>query len=211
MIKNLALILGLAGALGSNYVLAIPREIIIVRHADKWLTPASKWANPANIDLTLNAKGMIRSVKLAQYILKNFGKPDFIFATLPMKPGTTGGSIRTLQTAGPLASMLAESNPHGFEIRFPYLHQEYAALGKIILTDHEFDKKTILIIWNHKDIPDFVHFLGVKNNLPQWPQNNFDSVYVLHYADEGHLMNWKRLDNQYPVSDNVHWDLLSSA
>lgn len=197
-------------ALWVSFVSATPHEIIIVRHGDKWLKPAAKWANRNNKNFTLNAKGMVRSVKLAQYILKKFGRPDYIFATAATDQHGVENSVSDIQTAGPLASLLADSNPHGFKINYPFTAKQYANLGKLLLNQKQYDRKTILIVWNHYNIPALVNSLGVKEALPAWPIDNFDSVYVLKYTDSGHLANWKRLDNQYQVPDDISWDTLST-
>ena len=50
-------------------VIAAPREIIIIRHADKLDQDET---GPA-----LSAQGVMRSLKFAFYFLDKFGEPDF--------------------------------------------------------------------------------------------------------------------------------------
>lgn len=196
----------------SNILFATPQMIIVVRHADKLLEPASKWQNRKNIDRTLNAKGIVRSVKLAHYILRKFGKPDFIFASTPINKQGKTYSLREVETAGPIASMLAQINPHGFKMLYPYSPEEYRKLGDFILKQKQFDQKVVLIIWEHRVLPAFIQYLGVKQTLPPWAQADFDTVYILNYAKSTpHLLTrWERLEHQYPVSDGVTWEKIEN-
>ncbi|MGQ3892466.1 histidine phosphatase family protein [Legionella sp. CNM-4043-24] len=200
----------LAVALWAGQSLATPSEIIVVRHGDKPLEPAAKWADVSHPSLSLNAKGTVRSVVMARYILSKFGKPDYVFATAAANDRHEELSVRNIQTAGPLTTMLAEDNPEGYKMYFPYTATEYARLSKDLLSDSRYDNKKIVIVWNHHHIPALLNALGIKDKIPVWPQNNFDTVYVLDYAKNGQLSSWKRLDNQYPVSDKVTWESLAA-
>lgn len=191
--------------------LSTPATIIVVRHGDKLLEPASKWQNRQNDNRSLDAKGMVRSVKLAFYILKHFGPPDYIFASTPVDSKGKTYSLREVETAGPLATMLADRNPHGFKVLFPYTVEEYKKLAHFILNKPQFNQKVVLIVWAHQVLPALIEHLGVKAKLPHWSNKNFDTVYVLRYNHKGHLIHWRRLDHQYPVNDHVSWDDLAKV
>jgi hypothetical protein len=67
----------------------------------------------------------------------------------------------------------------------------------------------MLIIWDHEEIPVLVNTLGVKDKLPEWPGDVFDSVYVLDYNKDT-LQKWQRLDKQYPIKHPVTWENIAN-
>lgn len=173
-----------------------PRQIVLLRHADKlpqYLT------GPA-----VSAKGYIRALKFSFYFLSYFGEPDFVVAG---KPKGKDASIRELQTVGPLVNILAERHPDiGFDILHPYTHEEYDELAKYILKDKKFDNKLVLICWRHTKIVELVKALGVKNKLEPWPDDDYDSVYILDYDQFGTITKFTILHNQYPMNNAVTWE-----
>src|SRR5690348_9355788 len=76
---------------------ACPKQIIIIRHAEK-LTQSH--AGPF-----LSPQGQMRSLAFANYYLNKFHVPDFIVATNPLEPKKLS-SMRELQTIAPLANEL---------------------------------------------------------------------------------------------------------
>lgn len=197
--KALVLILILINLFFIDVTLAFPKEIVVVRHGDRL---KQKESGP-----TLTPKGIIRSMALAFYYLDKFGQPDFIFATNPSSMDSKKGtSIRELQTVAPLANMMAEKFPdQGFPIMHPYLDFEYEKLAKDVLNNANYNDKKILICWNHTQIPNLAKALGVSEPIKKWDRNDFDSVYVLKYNNEGKLTEFNILSNQYDVLTNPSW------
>ena len=189
-----------------NVAFATPNEVILVRHADKWLHPSSKWKNHHDWDLVLSPKGVVRSVLLAQYIIKNFGQPDYVFAADPIDTASHTSATRALATAGPIVSMLAKLDAKGFRIYYPFRGRDINELAHALLTEKQYDKKTILVIWDHQRMLALVHNLGAKQQFQRWPRKDFDSVFVLKYGDNGQLSNVQYLHNQYPIDKEVTWD-----
>ena len=124
MRKMLVVSVGLLSiVMASVSVFATPREIVIIRHADKW--------EQKNTGPFLSPKGQLRAERFAAYYLKYFPKPDYIFAT---KAGDStdpdeSNSMRSLQTVAPLANQLAYQNPKGFVVNSPYFNTQYTKLA----------------------------------------------------------------------------------
>jgi len=177
-----------------NTAAASPREIILIRHAAKLMQ-----SDPGD---TLSAKGQIRAINFAFYFINKFGSPDFIFASDPKD----SKSIRQIQTVSPLANILTEKNNREVSILHPYESSEYEKLADEILKDAKFDNRIILICWDHEHLPAFAKKLGVKIDLPDWPSDDFESVYILEYNSNNKLINFSILHQQYPVNVDMSWE-----
>ena len=179
---------------------AAPRQIVLLRHTDKL---QQHLTGPA-----VSAKGYARAVKFSYYFLSYFGEPDFVVAG---KPKGKDASIRELQTVGPLVNILAQRHPDtGFDILHPYTHEEFKELSNYLLTDKKFDDKLVLICWRHTKIVELAKELGVKGKLDPWPNDDYDSVYILDFNKSGKLIEFTILRNQYPIHDDVTWESLYS-
>lgn len=187
-------------------IFAAPKEIIIIRHADKW-----KQNNPGPF---LSPKGQLRAEEFVTYYLSHFKKPDFIFASDPItNPADmdTGSSYRPLQTVMPLANQLAFQNPSGYPINVTYRDNQYAELAKLLLTDSQYNNKIILICWHHGLANALATALGVTQSLKKWHGDDFDQVYVLQYNIAGKLSHFQILKKQYPVHHNPTWAELARS
>ena len=184
-------------------VMAAPREIVIIRHADKWVQPQT---GPF-----LSPKGQLRAERFSVYYLKYFPKPDYIFATKPGDAAHPGSSqsVRPLQTVAPLANQLAYNSSTGFDVATPYYNEQYGKLAKMLLTNAKYNGKMILICWHHGHANRLATALGVNEYLKKWASDNFDMVYVLKYNPNGSLASFQILENQYPVAENPSWEKLS--
>ena len=179
-------------------VFSMPSQVIIIRHADKLLTK--------NKAPTLNAKGYIRAIKFASYYIKNFPKPDYLFAKNPLDERGAPGSFRELQTLAPLANIIAEQNMQQFvTIYHPYIGSDYQLFADLLLNDKTYNKKIILVCWNHMFIPKLARALGVDEEMPEWSNNDFDTVYVLNFNQEGRMLDFQILRDQYPVAEELNW------
>jgi hypothetical protein len=147
-----------------------PAQIILIRHADK---PA----NPE--DPHLSRAGMQRAERLVSFIttdpaMTRFGLPVAVFATRTTKDNN---GQRTQETVAPLARMLK------LPVQTPFLGKDYAALANLILADPAYAGKSVLICWNHEEIPQLAAALGVTPKPPKWKGSAFDQVYVISYHD----------------------------
>lgn len=145
-----------------------PAQIILIRHADKPTDPNDPHLSPA---------GVKRAEQLVSFIttdamMTRFGTPVAVFATHTTK-GDNGQ--RTQETVAPLAKSL------NLPVQAPYLGKDFAALAKLILTNSSYAGKTVLVCWNHEEIPQLVAALGVTPEPPRWKGSVFDKVYLISY------------------------------
>lgn len=176
---------------------AFPKEIILIRHADK--------LNQAKPGSFLSPKGEIRSVAFANYYLNKFSEPDYIIATDPTDSGK-GSSMREIQTVAPLANILAERHPQtGFTILRHYRNKDSQELINDLLHDKKYHGKIILICWHHAKIPQLLKGLGVTSTQKKLDINNFDTVYVVKYDTSGNVTQFNLLEQQYNVLFNGSW------
>ena len=140
---------------------AQPREVLLIRHAEK----------EAN-SIHLSADGWKRAEALPKLFERKFPKPDFIFATKP-----SANSNRPLETVTPLSKAL--SLPVGTD----FANADYQKLAADLLTNPRFNGKVVLVCWHHGTIPDLARKLGADDVPDHWKEEVFDAVCVLTYKD----------------------------
>jgi hypothetical protein len=147
-----------------------PAQIILLRHAEKPADPD---------DPHLSIAGVKRAEQLVSFItnnptMKKFGLPVATFATQTTKDHQ---GVRTQETLAPLARTLK------LRVQTPCHGKDYEELARLILKTRAYAKKTVLICWNHEEIPSLAAALGVKPEPPKWKDGVFDQVYVISYHD----------------------------
>lgn len=160
--------------------------ILIIRHAEK---PASGSG--------LSADGENRARLYADYF-KNFTvagqplKPDYLFAAADSKR-----SCRSRLTLEPTAKAL------GLTVDTRFKNEAFQALAETIQTKPP--GRTILIAWHHGKIPALVRALGAdsKSIMPQgkWPDDVYNWLIELRYAQDGHLLEAKRINEKLLPGD----------
>ncbi|MCB9230296.1 MAG: hypothetical protein H6581_01415 [Bacteroidia bacterium] len=183
-----------------------PQTIVLIRHAEK---PAcatndscskyydvnvcpdlcdSKKKSP--VDTThcackesLAPCGKIRAESLAIWIPCWYPKLKQIFATAidHGKCPKSGGSksCRPQQTVDPLVAKLRDV-PYDTTIAKDCI----CKLAQTVLSG-EFRGDTILICWQHEEIPTIAYYLGADTtNFSKWPPCNFDWIWELNYSGE---------------------------
>lgn len=177
---------------------AAPREIIIIRHADK--------LDQLETGPALSAQGFIRSIKFAFYFLEKFGEPDFIIAADDHKDNGREIAIRSIQTVAPLANMMQlRYQQRDYPILHPYPSDHFQLLANHLLGDQTYQDKVVLVCWSHQRIARLAQALGVTQPLSPWPKDDYDTVYVLKYDGEGRLHSFTELKNQFPVKQQESW------
>ena len=166
--KRFVLMLALLVAV--QWAAAQPAQIILIRHAEKPDSPDA---------VHLSKAGEKRAKNLVPFItsdaeLTKYGLPVALFAT-----GTTkhGRGQRTQETITPLATELK------LPVEAPYQSENYGVLAKMILANRQYEGKTVLICWNHEEIPQLAAALGVHPQPPKWKDNVYDRVYLISYHD----------------------------
>jgi hypothetical protein len=147
---------------------SLPAQIILIRHADKPADPA---------DPHLSHAGVKRAEQLVPFVttdpaMISAGLPVAVFATRTTRDAN---GVRTQETVAPLAKALK------LPVLAPYLGKDYAKLAKSILSNPAYAGKTVLICWNHEEIPQLAAALGVTPEPPPWKGKVFDQVYVISY------------------------------
>lgn len=160
-----------------------PAQIILIRHAEK----------PADADDPhLSRAGVKRAKRLVSFItadpaMTRFGLPVALFATRTTKDGN---GRRTQETVAPLARALK------LRVQTPFVGKDYAALANLILADPTYVGKTVLVCWNHEEIPELTAALGVTPEPPKWKGSVFDRVYVISYRDGKAALTTSRYDGR---------------
>jgi phosphohistidine phosphatase SixA len=119
-----------------------PRQIVILRHAEKPDDP---------IDPNLSPAGKARAVMLASLIPRRFPNPDFLFASAPSKY-----SNRPAETLTPLAEAI------GLRLDIDFADQDYGVLATDLLNKSKYDGKLVIICWHHGHIPDLALAFGAS-------------------------------------------------
>lgn len=156
-----------------------PAQVILIRHAEKPADPD---------DPHLTPEGVTRAAQLVPFIttdaaMTRFGLPVAVFATQSRKHG---GGQRTQETVAPLAKALK------LPVQTPFPSKDYAALAQRILATRSFAGKTVLICWNHEEIPQLAAALGVTPEPPKWKGSVFDRVYIISYHDGKAVLSTSR-------------------
>ncbi len=144
-----------------------PKRILILRHAEK---------TGSEDDIHLSKPGYMRAKKLASYIPKTFGAPDFIFAAARSKR-----SIRSMETMSPLAMSLGKTVQHSIE------DKDFAALVRQLLSNPMYAGTTVVICWHHNKLPEIARILGAPpGTYPDpWPSDLYDAIIEISYAADG--------------------------
>ena len=117
--------------------------VLLLRHGEEPKEQSS---------LDLSEIGRTRARKLAAFIPKQFGAPDFIFAASP-----TGASVRSYLTMRQLADTIKS------RIDGSYKARDFAQLASKVLADPAFDDKVIVICWTHSELPALASALNNVN------------------------------------------------
>jgi len=160
-----------------------PAQIILIRHAEKPADPK---------DPHLSRAGVRRAERLVSFVttdpaMTRLGLPVAVFATRTTKHDD---GQRTQETVAPLARALK------LPVQTPYLGKDYAALAKLILANPAYAGKTVLICWNHEEIPRLAAALGVSPVPPKRKERVFDRVYVISYHDGKAALATSRYDSR---------------
>ena len=177
-----------------------PRQIVLIRHADK--------LHQEHYGHCLSPKGQVRAETFAIYYMKRFGQPDFLFATKPVSQKYEY-SLREVQTLAPLANLLTRLTQEGVMIYQPYPTEKFPQMARTLLRDKDYRGKDILVCWDHYNLPNFMKDLNVTDEVPPPSEDVFDTVYVMQYNPDRSIKKFEILKNQYPVSDPGSWENLA--
>lgn len=151
--------------------------IVLLRHAEK----------PNEGLGQLSCQGLNRSLALPEVLLKNFGKPDAIFAPNPsikkMDHGVKYSYIRPLATIEPTAIRV------GLSVNIEWGFDDIESL-KQALMDSSLKNATVFVAWEHHLLDEIAK--RILSNLhappeivPTWRSDDFDSIYVITISEDG--------------------------
>jgi broad specificity phosphatase PhoE len=146
---------------------AKPKLILVMRHAEKPQDPHDPNLTPA---------GQARAAKLATYIPKTFGDPDFLFAAAISK-----SSARPYETLEPLAKAT------GKPIDATIADNDYGVLASDLLSDPKYAGARVVVSWHHGNIPPLMHALGAEpGTYPHpWDREVFNLILRVKVSKQG--------------------------
>ena len=170
---------------------AMPAQVIIIRHADKF---------EDRHKINLSPRGLIRAKALSQFFqadprVLEFGRPAAIIA---MSPSAEHRSVRSLETVAPLAQDL------GLKVINRFTYGQPVAMVNWLKAQREFDGKTVLIAWQHIEIAKIAQALGVTALRPRlWPHETYDRFYLLDFSpQDGRLTSFRNLPQRLLFGDS---------
>lgn len=174
-------------AFWSGLALAVPAQVIIIRHGEKPATGSN-----------LNVRGEERATALVPYFLNNpaltqYGPPVAIYAAGSHKNATT----RSIETCTPTAQAL------GISVQATYTKKDFAPLAQDILNNPKYSGKTVLVCWEHKMIPFLTNALGVQPMPAPWPGKVFDRTWVITFKPNGQILSFQNLPQKLLIGDSA--------
>ncbi len=134
-----------------------PLKIIILRHAEK----------PDNGD-NLSCAGFDRALKLPKVIIAKFGVPNYLYVPAP-SVGKVTKSLRMMETISPLAVK------YNLPVNTNYDATQTKRLAASILKR----SGTVVVVWEHGNIPAIISALGVDSEKLKWKGIDFDSLWIV--------------------------------
>ncbi|MEJ2671158.1 MAG: histidine phosphatase family protein [Deltaproteobacteria bacterium] len=154
--------------LAASVALAQPGQVLIIRHAEK---PQAKSA------VSLSLKGQERAMALVPFLTQTpeliyHGLPAALFATKIAPPDFSKCALETIDPLSRRLRVLTDVH---------YAKWNYAGLAQEILSNLKYERKVVLICWDHEYIPKLAASLGIFPEPPRWPKNVFDRVWIITY------------------------------
>ena len=135
-------------------------RVVIIRHGEK----------PSDGD-NLSCKGLNRALALPPVLHKKFGVPNHAYVP-SIDEGKSTKHVRMFQTIAPMAVK------YNLTINTKFAETDTAGAAEEGMTK----KKTVLMVWEHSQIPDLAKAFGVTDPKAQsWPGDDFDSIWIITY------------------------------
>lgn len=153
---------------------ATPKEILVIRHAEK--------PTVGDEGIHLSERGLERANALPDFFLKHpemndNGAPVAVFAASPKLPT---GSVRAYETIAPTAARL------GLPVIRDFKSGEEDVVAQEIMNNPAYHGKTVLMTWVRDELPLLGAALGVTAEL-KWPSPIFDRVWKFSYDSNGNV------------------------
>ncbi len=152
--------------------------IVFLRHGEK---------PPGGLG-QLTCEGLNRALALPPLLISKFGKADYIFAPAPEGKVTEGG-LRQFDYIRPLATIEPTAIRLGLPVCTDFRYKDIAGLQHE-LTKQQYHKALIFVAWEHYELDRMVRnfvgaFGGSPAEVPEWPGDDYDSLYVLRISGTG--------------------------
>ncbi len=134
-------------------------KIVIVRHGEK----------PEQGD-NLSCQGENRALQLPAVLYGKFGIPDHTYVP-SLGLGNATKHARMFQTVSPFAVK------YNLKVNSEFDEDQTSKVAD----DVRKKKGTVLLVWEHSQIPGLAEKLGVENP-PVWDGGDFDSIWIITYA-----------------------------
>jgi len=137
------------------------QRVIIIRHGEK-----------PDAGENLSCAGFNRALKLANVLYAKFKTPDYIYVP-SIKTGKSTAVARMYQTITPYAVKYNLS----VDTKYPVDDAPDVAASVLKKTG------TVLLVWEHKNIPAIVQLLGIKDPNLKWKGEDFDSIWIITFKN----------------------------
>ncbi|MFH0959871.1 MAG: histidine phosphatase family protein [Pseudomonadota bacterium] len=171
---------------------AMPAQVMIIRHAEKYEDRQK---------IHLNNWGLTRAKALSQFFqtdprVLEHGIPATIIA---QKPSPKKKSVRCEETVEPLAQAL------GQKIIDHFAYGEVFELVEWLRSNSDLDSKSVLICAQHLDIQPIARALGVPNiGQAVWPHETYDRVWLIDFSLDGKVSSFRDIPQLLLFGDSFH-------
>ena len=195
--------------------MSVARTLPLAGRRVTWLRPSKRarsllcavalvmLATPARADVTLvmirhgekpdqglgqlNCQGLNRALALPEVLLAKFGKPDALFAPDPGALHQDAG--RPYNYIRPLATIEPTAIRFGMPVDTRFGLEALARLEDELLA-RKHDGQVLVVAWEHNLLVRMARNLlarrgGDPHQVPDWPREDFDSIFVLHVPTRG--------------------------
>jgi len=156
-------LLGAALVAGAAGLRATPAQVIFLRHAEK---PDS--------GTELSERGRARAQALATLFTHDprvleHGPAVAVFVMKPAKYS----SIRAVETMFPTGQALH------VPLKNNYFREDIDGLAHALLNPKKYNGGTVIVCWEHNQIPEMLKALGWTEGPPRWRDQDYDRLWIL--------------------------------
>jgi len=165
------------GAISAPALAAERETIVFMRHGEK---------PPAGLG-QLDCQGLNRALALPWVLISRYGKAEFVFAPNPTQEVEDHGKhydyVRPLATIEPTAIALGRP----VDTRFGF--KDTGGLAHDLMEKRHHDA-LVFVAWEHVKLVEAVRTLVAQGGgdpaiVPEWPDSDFDSLYILTFTRDG--------------------------
>jgi hypothetical protein len=150
------------------------QTLVFLRHAEKPKMGLGQ----------LNCQGLNRALELSEYLPREFGKADYIFAADPGRHVEEGDDdisysyVRPLLTVGPSAIKL------GLPVNIDFGANDTDDLAEELISN-KYRNATVYTAWSHGYLPELINAVAKEasgksmNLIDDWTGEDFDSIVVV--------------------------------